>query len=354
MKKINHLTAVLILIVVIASSFAFGAKAQAQLTVPPTNSGCTEAPNTGQYCLLEPLPLGNNTVYDKYDPTTTSAANYINIIIKVFISVIGVLGVIMIILGGVQYLSTDAISKKEGGREMISNSVFGLLLALASWVLLNTINPQLLTVTIDPPKGTAVTVSSTDAIPTETTSTKTTLNGQQVTISSHCTSGSVEIAAADGVNLTDGSPWGTVPALKASDDDIRSRLSAAGVGINHPVNCATVGQTGCTSVYKLGDIAINGLTNLHSVVCGSSTSCKLTVTGGTECWLHSSHQILSGRVDLAVSPELEAYVKKVPKVCIGWIKSESSDGCGAGQAGQYIVGSTVFIRESDHYHIQQW
>ena len=119
-------------------------------------SSCSEDSSGTQYCLLEPIPLGTSTL-TMYDPNVTSTADYINIIIKIFISIIGVLGVIMIILGGIEYMSTDAISKKEGGREKITHSLFGLLLALASWVLLNTINPHLTEVNIDPPATTTTT-----------------------------------------------------------------------------------------------------------------------------------------------------------------------------------------------------
>ena len=119
-------------------------------------SACKEDNTGSQYCLLEPIPLGTSTL-TMYDPKVTSTADYINIIIKIFISIIGVLGVIMIILGGIEYMSTDAISKKEGGREKITHSLFGLLLALASWVLLNTINPHLTEVNIDPPATTTTT-----------------------------------------------------------------------------------------------------------------------------------------------------------------------------------------------------
>ena len=127
-------------------------------------SACKEDNTGSQYCLLEPIPLGTSTL-TMYDPKVTSTADYINIIIKIFISIIGVLGVIMIILGGIEYMSTDAISKKEGGREKITHSLFGLLLALASWVLLNTINPHLTEVNIDPPQGDKIVVSATDDLP---------------------------------------------------------------------------------------------------------------------------------------------------------------------------------------------
>ena len=50
----------------------------------------------------------------------------------------------MIAFGGIQYMSTDAIHGKSEGRERITYALMGLLLVLFSWILLNTINPDIL------------------------------------------------------------------------------------------------------------------------------------------------------------------------------------------------------------------
>lgn len=62
---------------------------------------------------------------------------------RIFIGIAAVLAIIYIMIGGIQYITTDSISNKESGKDMINSSLLGLLLALASWLLLNTINPQL-------------------------------------------------------------------------------------------------------------------------------------------------------------------------------------------------------------------
>ena len=59
------------------------------------------------------------------------------------IAVAVVLTLIMIIWGGIQYMTTDAWSAKEQGKERIINSLWGLGIALAAWLILNTINPAL-------------------------------------------------------------------------------------------------------------------------------------------------------------------------------------------------------------------
>lgn len=55
-----------------------------------------------------------------------------------------VLAVLMITLGGVQYMTSDVLGMKEAGRSRMKNAAYGLLLLLSIWVILNTINPALL------------------------------------------------------------------------------------------------------------------------------------------------------------------------------------------------------------------
>jgi len=56
----------------------------------------------------------------------------------------GIFAVFMIIWGGFEYVSTDAISGKSAGKEKIEGALWGLGLALGSYLILNTINPELL------------------------------------------------------------------------------------------------------------------------------------------------------------------------------------------------------------------
>ena len=53
------------------------------------------------------------------------------------------MAVIMIVIGGIEYLSTDSMFGKEGGKEKIKNAVWGLILAIGAYAILNTISPRL-------------------------------------------------------------------------------------------------------------------------------------------------------------------------------------------------------------------
>jgi len=96
--------------------------------------------NPINYTPLAPLP--GFTSIDVTDVSSLSI--YLNTMIALFIGISAVLAVIMIVLGGIQYATSELISSKEAGKERIRNALFGLLLALGSWLILNTINPDLL------------------------------------------------------------------------------------------------------------------------------------------------------------------------------------------------------------------
>lgn len=89
------------------------------------------------YGLLAPLPG-----LTRIDGNIT-LSQYINTLVQIAIGLIGLLAFAMIIVGGLQYMSTDAINDKTEGRKTILGAILGLLLALGSFVLLNTINPDL-------------------------------------------------------------------------------------------------------------------------------------------------------------------------------------------------------------------
>ena len=74
----------------------------------------------------------------------TDLTRFFNGLFKFGIIIAGFLAVVMIAVGGIQYMSTDAIHGKSEGRERITYALMGLLLILFSWILLNTVNPDIL------------------------------------------------------------------------------------------------------------------------------------------------------------------------------------------------------------------
>ena len=125
-------------------------------TTPPTTTPpAADTTDTTTYKLLSPLPCpdpDNNPdctnnelqIYNIGDDDQLS--RYLNTMLTIFIGICAVLAVVMIVLGGIEYMTSELPGNKENGKEKIRNAVFGLLLALGAWLILNTINPKLLKV----------------------------------------------------------------------------------------------------------------------------------------------------------------------------------------------------------------
>lgn len=108
-------------------------------------SSCTENVGywTPDYNYL--APFGTDPENQSFNPAEENAlSKYVNFMIKIAIGIAAVLAVIMIVMGGIQYMTSELISSKEEGKKRITNAVFGLLIALGSYLILFTINPNLL------------------------------------------------------------------------------------------------------------------------------------------------------------------------------------------------------------------
>lgn len=74
-----------------------------------------------------------------------SLAGFLAGIFKVAIVVGAILAVLRIAYGGFIYMTTDAVGDKKKSKDIIQNAVVGLILLLAIVVILERINPNLLT-----------------------------------------------------------------------------------------------------------------------------------------------------------------------------------------------------------------
>ncbi len=90
------------------------------------------------YVPLAPLPFeGLN------GGSTPNLGQYLASIFKMGIVVVIILAVIMIVFHGIALATQGAIQKKDEHKKGVWNAILGLLLALGSWLLLNTISPEL-------------------------------------------------------------------------------------------------------------------------------------------------------------------------------------------------------------------
>lgn len=81
--------------------------------------------------------------------TSGQATSFNNYLVTVFrMAIIGAatLTVLVLVIGGVLYISAGGNpSKKESAKDMMTQSVLGLLLILVSYIILQQINPDLVT-----------------------------------------------------------------------------------------------------------------------------------------------------------------------------------------------------------------
>ena len=75
---------------------------------------------------------------------STSLAPFVNAIFKASLAIGAMLAVLQLARAGFLYMGSDMWSKKEQAKHLMSDALFGLLLLLAIWLILNQINPQLL------------------------------------------------------------------------------------------------------------------------------------------------------------------------------------------------------------------
>lgn len=75
---------------------------------------------------------------------TTTFPQYLQIIFKLLIGLTTIAAVVSLIIAGMQYMTTDAFSQKETAIGRIKAIGAGILLAMSAWIILNTIDPNLL------------------------------------------------------------------------------------------------------------------------------------------------------------------------------------------------------------------
>ena len=106
-----------------------------------------DAKGDGTTIILEELPGIDNAGFKaalKSDHPGEAAGYYINGLLTLGIGLATVLAVLMITIGGFQYITTDSFMQKSEGKKRIQDSLMGLGLILVSYLLLGTINSDLL------------------------------------------------------------------------------------------------------------------------------------------------------------------------------------------------------------------
>jgi len=90
-----------------------------------------------QYKMLEPNAFPGVSTSGNDLPT------FLTMAFQFGLAIAAILAVIMIIWGGVETMLSESVFGKDAGRQKIWDAVLGLGLALVSWLILYTINPNL-------------------------------------------------------------------------------------------------------------------------------------------------------------------------------------------------------------------
>jgi lipoprotein-anchoring transpeptidase ErfK/SrfK len=139
MKKI--LKIIILSSVIILSSFTMVEKTYSAPGDEVVNLDPKKEVDSKTYSLLAPI--------GKMEVAPDNIGDYFNTILKIAIGLCGALAVIMIVIGGVQYMGNESIFGKTEAKSRIFSAILGLLIALGAYAILNTINPDLLSNSID-------------------------------------------------------------------------------------------------------------------------------------------------------------------------------------------------------------
>lgn len=110
---------------VVFITFADGMEAFAQTYTPLTKGG---------------IPLVSGNVLDMQ--------GLLNALLGLTVGVAALLAIIMIVIGGFQYMTTDSAFKMGNAKERITSAIIGLLIVLAAVLILQTINPDIVSLDV--------------------------------------------------------------------------------------------------------------------------------------------------------------------------------------------------------------
>lgn len=116
--------------------------------IPTTGADPCKNAQTGgnlSYCPLEPLYAG-----EVLDVNNADFASILNNVFRILISFGALFAVAMLVIGGIQYMTSTAIGTKATGLERAKAALLGILILAGSFVILNTINPQLTFISLNP------------------------------------------------------------------------------------------------------------------------------------------------------------------------------------------------------------
>ncbi|MEX0918936.1 MAG: pilin [Candidatus Paceibacterota bacterium] len=261
------------------------------------------------YVLLQPEVIGGS------EGETSNLLDYAAAAITTILVIATVLSIVIFTWAGIEYMVSGIPGIKADAKSRMSAAFFGLLIALTAWLILNTINPNLINLSLDF-GGRAGTISTDVAVNTGSGS-----------------SGQDDITAipGDGSSLGEG-VYGPVPS---NEFEVRNRLKRRGILINDEGACRPDNLSACrTYVGNLNQNQINGVVGLSQ-----ECNCEIVITGAGEQGGHSvgSNHYTGTAVDIRSTNNFDNFMNRT---------------IAEGGLGDLGINGNRLIYEGDHWHIE--
>ncbi len=235
------------------------------------------------YKLISPI----GSIEEVKDKTDSGFSNFVNGLIKILIALGGAITVVMIMVFGVQYMISGTSSGKSISKDRIVMALGGLILIFCSYLILNTINPDLVNIKIG---GFAINESKWDDSPILLS------DGTYSAPPKNSNSKGCAGATIDGKPITNSTVWPVYEQTKLIEALKPLNINVTSSGGKF---CSKVGEKSCTAMYfspKVEPIVKDRLIKLQK-----KAGSEIRVTGGSECWLHMTHGPEDAVVDLSAS-----------------------------------------------------
>lgn len=246
-------------------------------------------------------------------------ATYIESGFKTFLAVVVIIAIVMLTASGLQYITAGSGGGKGEAKNRAMAALLGLLIALSAYLILRTINPDLVDLTLD------IANRGGDA-------------------------GRPGAAANPPQQPTDPNAGGNNPQPGSgellNEQDARKQLDDAGIKVNNPNPCPEgesfqdyTERTGghCTTLEGIPDTAIDGVIDFKNK---SGCNNSVMVTGGTEKG-HSTHGQGKAVLDIDDTACVNSYI-----VDQGNFLRRNNKGW-----NYYELNGDIYVHEGDHYHI---
>lgn len=269
-----------------------------------------------QYQLLEPSLVGGES-------QSLNLIDYLKLIYRTVLMVVVVISILMVAIGGVEYIFSQVPGAKTEGKQRITNAIIGLLIGLSSYLILYTIDPSFVKFNLTNLKPVHIDAS-----------------GQLPGGGGAGPSGGNGGGTPNNNNYN--GPNGIYGPTPENEFEVRQRIKDATgnkVSFNDDGVCTNENRSQCrTYAGGLNEQQINGIINL-----ANNCNCNFVVSGAAEPGGHSggsSHY--EGRaVDIRRSTTIDNYIQTT---------GEGGTNLGNGPAW-FIDGSRFDREDSAHWHV---